>query len=290
MLHEIHPLGLNNAFVRLEPQTDDPVICYLGEHLLVADGEAVAFPARSLLHEEAQFHYLYAIGEQRYFLCCMDEKLELPGFHWQPVRALRYGMPLSQAYAGILGHHLYHWYATRRFCGRCGRATAPDTRERMILCEACGLKEYPVIMPAVIVGVIRGDSLLLTKYANRENPNWALVAGFCEVGETLEQAVAREVMEEAGLRVCNITYYKSQPWPFSGSLLAGFFAEAEGDDPVIMDAVELSAAAFVKRDEITVPFEGRALTNEMICFFRDHGPKAAIHRDPIRQSTYIPLA
>lgn len=290
MLHEMNPWALNNAFAQIKPQGEDPVICYHGEHLLVADGDEVAFPSRAQLDEKTQLEYLYAIGEQRYFLCCTEEQAEVPGFHWEPVRALRYGMPLHRAYAGILGHHLYHWYTTRRFCGRCGQKTTRDARERMMYCEACGLKEYPVIMPAVIVGVIRGNSLLMTKYANRSNPNWALVAGFSEVGETLEQSVAREVMEEVGLRVRNITYYKSQPWPFSGSLLAGFFAEGEGDDPIVMDAAELCEAEFVQRDKITVPFEGRALTNEMICFFRDHGPEAAIHQDPLRQTAYIPLS
>lgn len=288
MLHEIGPQTLLNAYVARLPKADDTVLCYCAESILVAEGEPVAFPSVAALSVSCeQLEYLYTIGEEAFYLCSMLDEIALPGYVWVEVRSLRNRMPLHLAYAGILGQHLYRWYLTRRYCGNCGTPTSRDLKERMIICNNCGMKEYPGIMPAVIVGVIRGDQLLMTKYANRPNANWALVAGYCEIGETLEETVAREVMEETGLRIRNITYYKSQPWPFSGSLLAGFFAQAADDSPITLDETELAEAAFVPRDEIDVPYEGRALTNEMICFFRDHGPKAALRQDPMRQQPYV---
>ena len=90
--------------------------------------------------------------------------------------------------------------------------------ERMMQCPKCGLMEFPKICPAVIIGVIDGDRILMSKYAGREYKKYALLAGFTEIGETLEETVSREVMEEVGLKVKNITYYKNQPWAFSGEI------------------------------------------------------------------------
>ena len=161
----------------------------------------------------------------------------------------------------------------------------------MLLCPACGNKEYPQIMPAVIVGVIDGDRLLLTKYAARANQpssqRPALVAGYTEIGETLEDTVRREVREETGLEVDDITYYKSQPWAFTGSLLSGFFARVKGSDQVTLDEEELSQAVFVARKDIDVPYTNTALTNEMICLFRDLGPEPLLRNDPLRRTPYL---
>ena len=151
-------------------------------------------------------------------------------------------------------------------------------------CVACDNKEYPQLMPAVIVGVVSGNSLLLTRYAGRVRPNWALVAGYAEAGESLEECVAREVLEEVGLEVTDISYYKSQPWPFSGSLLVGYFARVKGSEQIRLDERELSEARFFDRGEIDVVFDGVALTNEMICAFRAHGPDKLLYQDPIRQA------
>lgn len=93
---------------------------------------------------------------------------------------------------------------------------------------------FPKISPAVIVAVTDNDRVLLTKYAGRTYKNYALVAGFNEAGETIEQTVRREVMEEVGLKVKNLKYYKSQPWGLSGSLLSGFFCELDGDDKITL--------------------------------------------------------
>ena len=120
----------------------------------------------------------------------------------------------------------------------------------------------------MIVGVTKGDSLLITRYRNGYSHN-ALVAGFTEIGETLEQTVEREVMEETGIKVRNIRYYKSQPWGMAQDILTGFFCEAVGDDDIRMDENELRYAQWVPRAEIVLQPNNLSLTNEMMMMFKE---------------------
>jgi len=119
----------------------------------------------------------------------------------------------------------------------------------------------------VVIAVINGNRLLLARYPHFDQ--YALIAGFVEVGETLEETVKREVMEEAGLRVTNIRYYKSQPWSIADNVLAGFYCDVEGPDTVRVDTNELADAVWVEREDI--PFESfnGSLTSEMIGFFKN---------------------
>ena len=144
----------------------------------------------------------------------------------------------------------------------------PDHKERMLLCPSCRNMVYPRISPAVIVGVLNGDKILMSKYAGRPYTNYALIAGFNEIGESAEQTVAREVMEEVGLKVKNIRYYKSQPWAFSGSLLLGFFCDLDGSDRITLDRNELAEAGWFKWDEIALTDDHLSLTREMIMQFK----------------------
>lgn len=126
---------------------------------------------------------------------------------------------------------------------------------------------FPVICPAVIIGVTYGDRLLLSKYAGRSYTRYALLAGFTEIGETLEQTVAREVMEEVGLKVKNIRYYKSQPWGIDGGLLMGFYCDLDGSDKVHIDETELSLAEWHERGKLPAHDDGISLTREMMRIF-----------------------
>ena len=135
-------------------------------------------------------------------------------------------------------------------------------------CTKCGNVIYPRINPAVIVGVINGDKILITKYRSGYAHN-ALVAGFTEIGETLEQTVMREVMEETGVKVKNIRYYKSQPWGMASDLLVGFYCDVDGDDTIHMDSSELKYAEWVKREDVVLQPSDLSLTNEMMKMFMD---------------------
>ena len=109
----------------------------------------------------------------------------------------------------------------------------------MLSCPSCKNTVFPKIALAVIVGVTNGDKILMTKYADREYKRYALVAGFTEIGETAEETVCREVMEEVGLHVKNIHYYKSQPWGVDGNVLMGFYCDLDGDDTIHLDTTRL---------------------------------------------------
>lgn len=170
-------------------------------------------------------------------------------------------------FAAYTACHLYQWYLDNQFCGRCGANVRLDKKERMLYCPDCGNQIYPRIAPAVIVAVTDGDRILLSRYADREYKRYALIAGFTEIGETAEETVRREVMEEAGLHVKNIRYYKTQPWGIAGNLLIGYFAELDGDDQIHLDHKELAVARWTDRQELAGMDDGISLTREMMRVF-----------------------
>jgi len=143
---------------------------------------------------------------------------------------------------GIAGRALglLAWDRDHRFCGRCGAPTEPSRTERLRSCTSCGHHSYPRLSPAVIALVERDGRALLARNAQRNLPFHSVLAGFVEVGETLEEAVAREIREEAGIEIKDVRYFGSQPWPFTGSLMIGFTArwasgELKPDEAEIVD-------------------------------------------------------
>ncbi|HEX4381572.1 MAG TPA: NAD(+) diphosphatase [Myxococcales bacterium] len=134
---------------------------------------------------------------------------------------------LSDDEFGVAGRALglVAWDRDHRFCGRCGAPTERSATERMRVCTRCGFHAYPRLSPAVICLVERDGKVLLARNARANMPFFSVLAGFVEVGETLEQCVAREIREEAGIEVKEIHYFGSQPWPFTNSLMIGFTAQ-----------------------------------------------------------------
>ena len=193
----------------------------------------------------------------------------------ETLRVLRRTKPKEECYAGETAYHLYVWYRDNSFCGRCGEHLDYSHKERAMICPSCGNVVYPRIAPAVIVGILNssGDKIVMTRYAGREYKGHALVAGFCEIGETAEDTVRREVLEEVGLHVRNIRYYKSQPWGFDSNLLFGYYCTADEDEPIHMDDGELAKAVWVSRDEIGEEERNLSLTAEMIMHFKEEGDK-----------------
>lgn len=193
----------------------------------------------------------------------------------ETLRVLRRTKPKEECYAGETAYHLYVWYRDNSFCGRCGEHLEYSHKERAMICPSCGNVVYPKIAPAVIVGILNssGDKIVMTRYAGREYKGHALVAGFCEIGETAEDTVRREVLEEVGLHVRNIRYYKSQPWGFDSNLLFGYYCTADEDEPIHMDDGELAKAVWISRDEIGEEERNLSLTAEMIMHFKEEGDK-----------------
>lgn len=142
------------------------------------------------------------------------------------------------------------WYISHRFCGRCATPTILDEKDMMLKCPSCGQVHYPRIAPAVIVAIRNGDELLMAKHSYHDNIRYALIAGFVEPGESIEEAVHREVSEEVGIKIKNLKYQKSQSWPFPNSLMLAFTAEYESGE-IKVDGDEILKADWFKKDEIT---------------------------------------
>ena len=273
MIQDIFPHVLRNEFIPGRAVEGDGLLFLFRDGSLacaIEDG-AVRLPRVSDVPSEAERRYLFALDGAPCYLG-MEEAADAPqGLEWVRVRELRRvaAGPREIIFAAWTAFQLYNWYRDNRYCGRCGALTQPAPDERAMECPACKRRIYPRIIPAVIVGVTHGDEILMTKYSGRDIPYYALVAGFTEIGETLEQTVAREVMEEAGLRVKNIRYYKSQPWAIVDDLLAGFYCDVDGSAEIHMDARELKEAVWVRREDVVGQPNDFSLTNEMMLLFRD---------------------
>lgn len=147
-----------------------------------------------------------------------------------------------------------HWHARHRHCGACGSELEFVRAGWLGRCSGCGSEHYPRTDQAVIAAVSDGKRLLLGRQRGWPARRWSVLAGFVEPGESLEQTVAREVMEEAGVRVRASRYLASQPWPFPGALMLGFLADAEPDEPVVGD--ELEDARWFAPDEVRAALAG----------------------------------
>lgn len=272
MIQDIFPKELHIEFHNNKPTDECNVLFFRNNKILlnIKDSVITYKKYNDIKQYDINCVYLFAIDNEEFFLALSDDDISDSEFLYYNINELRTVTPRRLAFGGFIAYHLYGWYRDNKFCGRCGSDLTHSDKERMLVCENCGNIVFPRIAPAVIVGITDGDKLLMTKYNGREYTNYALVAGFVEVGETVEDAVRREVMEEVGLKVKNITYYKSQPWGLSGSLLIGVFAELDGDAKITMDENELSEAYWIKREDIGIEFNGISLTNEMICKFKDN--------------------
>ncbi len=284
MIQDIHPHQLQMTFQPRQPNDDDFIAAFRPEGktdaILFAETDgAKALPRYAQFKNLAdsgpdRFLYLFSVDGAGVFLYGGTVEEIAPGYTTLDVQKLREFEPGWQAFTVLTAHHLMKWYQANRYCGTCGQLMAAKPDERALRCGGCGGVVYPRISPAVIVGVIdrEADAILLTRYANRPNAKLtALIAGFMEVGEAFEDTIRREVFEEVGLRAKNIRYYKSQPWAYSGSVLAGFYAEVEGSREIHLDQTELQEAAWMQRGDLPVNPGAFSLTAEMVETFRTGG-------------------
>ena len=268
MLQDLEFGRLENEYRPLPPRDDDYVLCFRGANVLLhrAEDGALTLPTVSRF-PAAQLRYAFRLHERSYYLLS-GEGIEAPApFVYEPARALRQTVSKEVCYAVLTGWHLFCWYGSNRFCGRCGGQTVHDDALRALRCPDCGNLIFPRINPVVIVAVTDGDRLLLSRYAGRSYTSYALLAGYAEIGETMEQAAAREVYEEVGLHIKNLRYYKSQPWGVDGNILMGFFCDLDGTDTIRLDEQELSHAGWYDRHALPARDDGFSLTREMIRVF-----------------------
>ena len=270
MIQDIAPHIYHNEMSWQAPSGDDCVLLFSESGEVCARKEAGHLYLPSvrevgLAHDALQ--YLFSIDHQAFYMGQTCETLP-GGWEFFSTGALRGCIADETLFACAAAGSLWRWYRNTRFCGRCGGRLEKSRTERAMVCPACGNVIYPKICPAVIVAIHDGERLVLTRYRDRPIKHLALVAGFNEIGESIEETVHREVLEETGLHVKNLRFYKSQPWVFTDTLLFGFFAELDGSDKITVEEDELSEAGWYLREELPEDTSHMSLTAEMIEQFR----------------------
>lgn len=243
-------------------------LVYKGQELIVKTGsEDIVLPnkeecSRWGLALENSI-YLGEMGNKAYFALEINKKIEiLEGFEWSTLSDRRWIRDQQLYFIGIKAKQLLGWDKGTQYCGSCGNKNNYKVDERAKKCPNCGRVEYPRISPAIIVGIRKGDELLMAHNAGFKDGLYSIIAGFVEQGETLEQTVKREVYEEVGIKVKNIKYFASKPWSSLDSLMLGFTAEYESGE-IKIDGKEITDAGWYSKkhlppilpDEITIARE-----------------------------------
>lgn len=235
------------AFCGLRPLLSDSRLCWLAAGDL-PPGRFCAF--------------LGLKGENPCFAVELDEAegaaLLADGRHYEDARTAAVVLPMEETAVMGQGRSLVDWHARHGFCAVCGSRTVPVRGGGSRRCsrDSCGARHFPRVDPVVIMLVTRGDFCLMGRQPRFEPRMYSALAGFMEPGESIEEAVKREIREEASLHVENVRYALSQPWPFPSSLMIGCFATAS-DDRIIADETELEDLRWFSRDDVVLAMDGR---------------------------------
>ena len=195
-------------------------------------------------------HYFGDWNGSACWAVCLPQDLPMPeGFAWKGLRELFGQMDEDLIWVAGRAGQLVHWHRDHRFCGRCGALTEDHPQERAKICPACGLMNHPRVSPAIIVAVVKDRQLLLAHATRFPSKFYSVLAGFVEPGETLEECVRREVFEETGVRIQNIRYFGSQPWPFPDSLMVAFTA-GYLDGEIRVNPAEITDAGWFAADAL----------------------------------------
>ena len=224
---------------------------------------------------ESQTHYIGLINQQSVFLIHGTDTIKLAEATHNdkltraPLRELFTNLSADLSIMINLAYHIYLWEKNSRYCGHCGSTMQfmPDQRGKN--CSKCEHTVYPLVMPCIIVSVIKDNKSILLAEINHKNSCFqSVLAGFIEAGETLEQAVAREVQEEVGISIKNLTYYGSQPWSFSQSLMVAFTAEYNSGE-IQVDGKEIEFADWYSADKLPELPPEYSIARQMIEDFRN---------------------
>ncbi|CUH94785.1 hypothetical protein P22_0851 [Propionispora sp. 2/2-37] len=222
------------------------------ELLIKEEGGAVTIPLfndlPSLTINAVNTHSIGSLNGKKCYIATAAKEILPEGFSFTKIKQL-YGCVNSPWFwLAFRAFHLTGWLRNSQYCGRCGKPMNIYDKELAMHCPHCGFIMYPRLSPAIIVAVIRDGKLLLAR--NRMRPElYSVIAGFVEPGETLEECVRRELLEEVGMPVNNITYFGSQPWPFPDSLMVAFTAQA-ASDKITIDNQEIIEAGWFAADQL----------------------------------------
>lgn len=269
MINELFPISINTHFSKVKAVQENDLIIYFNESgMLWKKGEKdFVIPQRKDFVDfthKTETTFLFTIDNVPCYLLWDNLKPKNNNFAFKEITFFRTQKHREFAWLSLVGYHIYNWYLNHRFCGKCGTPTQHKPDERAKVCPNCKAVVYPVISPAIIVAITCGSKILLIRGKGQQVKWHTLVAGYVDIGETLEQTVEREVAEEVGIKVKNIRYYKSQPWPLSGSMMIGFVAEADENQPIRIDENEISEASWFNRDNLPEYSPALSIGGEMI--------------------------
>lgn len=290
MFNEIYPYKLRPEFINKKVSLDTDIIAIFKDESLLFKKENDNFVLPTFLDIKNILDKDFIITNSYYGLSIENMQKESDklnfylllnlnfnefnfsssDFEFKSLNFLREFEPRVLAFATSTLRHIYSWLSSRKFCGRCASPNIFSNKERALLCPKCGQIEYPKINPAIIVAITNKDEILLTKGKHGLYPNYALVAGFIEIGEEPIDAVFREVKEEVGLNIKNIRSYKAQPWGFSNALMFAFVAELDGDPHIQLQKSELKEARWFKRQDVPVLANHISVGQEMIEKFKNN--------------------
>lgn len=268
MIQDITPHIFNNQYVPLRQcLPNDLLFCVKNNRLMLLGTETEPELPKFKDLPSVNFEnpvYLFSLNGQNCFWVKEISEIDTAKFVFEEINFFRTLKKKEIAWVCIVGTQLISWYMQNRFCGSCGNPTEIKNHERAIACTKCDNVVYPKISPAVIVAITSGNKILLARGKNFRSGFYSLVAGYADIGESLEDAVLREVKEEVGIDVKNIRYYKSQPWPFSGSMMIGYWADADANQPIEIDPNEISEAAWFTRGNLPAYPTNISIAGEMI--------------------------
>jgi NADH pyrophosphatase NudC (nudix superfamily) len=181
-------------------------------------------------------------------------------------QAWYYILETSIAKIAIKGCHINHWLLTNKYCGKCSNVLSHSSQELALYCQKCNRTLFPKISPCIMVLIIKGDQILLARSPHFIKNMYSPLAGFIEAGETAEQAIHREVYEEVGLKVKNIRYVKSQPWPFPNSLILGYIAEYDSGS-ISIDPKEIEKADWFYKHDLPELSDKQSISRQLIDFY-----------------------
>lgn len=214
--------------------------------------------------EYGERHYLGRFDGRHVFTVAVQTQQAAPaGMYFEDLRRLLVAPdPALFALAGR-ARQVLTWAADHRYCGRCGGATALHERDRATVCTACGHTQYPRLSPCVIVLVTRGREVLLARSPHFPRGMFSTLAGFVEAGESVEEALVREVAEEVSVRITAPRYLASQSWPFPHSLMLGFHAEWQAGE-IAVDGEEIAEAGWFPLDELPMIPPAGSISRQLI--------------------------
>ena len=231
----------------------DPLTFLFHNGRLLVREHDLALPDAAALsaldHDPAHLQPVGLLGE-RYCQAGWREREDAPpGYAWRGLRSLFFG-DMDEAMSGVAGRaaQIAEWARTHRYCGACAHPMARLLHERSFKCTQCGHLAYPRISPAMMVLIKNGDKVLLALHHASAAKRFTPLAGFLEAGESIEEAIHREVYEEVGLRVTNLRYFASQSWPFPHSLMIAFTADYAGGE-IRVDPGEIAEARWFGPDD-----------------------------------------